>query len=110
MFDDADHLQLRTYDPGTHRLSQRQDALNRGGHSVVSDLRWVPTKQGVALTMANCSRCHTRYLPDGTRVPGAPGFIGQANTRLINPGQLASRVPGGAPPFHMGPAPTVPVV
>jgi mono/diheme cytochrome c family protein len=104
VFYEADHLQLRSYDPELIAAARKADAIsNPLNHSVVSDLRWVPTNKGVALTMANCSRCHTQYLPDGTLVSGAPGFGGQANTRLINPLQLSRRVLGGAPPFHMGP-------
>ncbi|MGH9838957.1 MAG: hypothetical protein ACREEM_09245 [Blastocatellia bacterium] len=104
VFDDADHLQLRTYDPELIAAARKGEVIaNPLGHSVVYDLRWVPTKQGVALTMANCSRCHTQYLPDGTLVSGAPGFAGQANSRLVNPLQLSRRVLGGSPPFYMGP-------
>jgi hypothetical protein len=110
VFNDADHLQLRTHDPELIAAARKAEAaFDTGRLSAFNDLRWVPTKQGVALTMANCSRCHTKYLPDGTLVSGAPGFDGQANTRLINPLQLSRRVLGGAPPFYMGPAPSGPL-
>jgi hypothetical protein len=110
VFDDADHLQLRTYDPELIAAARRSETFPEASrHSVVSDLRWVPTKQGVALSLANCNHCHVQYLPDGACVPGAPGFAGQANSRLINPIQLASRVLGGAPPFHVWPTPSGPL-
>ena len=36
------------------------------------DLRWVPTKDGVQLTLGNCASCHERLMNDGTIVKGAP--------------------------------------
>src|SRR5262245_61484611 len=47
-------------------------------------LRWIPTSKGLALGITNCSDCHTRVMPDGTLVEGAPSNepgpnIGQFN-------------------------------
>src|SRR6185436_6170849 len=40
----------------------------------VPSMRWVPTKNGVALGFSNCSNCHVLPLPNGSRIPGAPEF------------------------------------
>ena len=44
--------------------------------------RWVPTKQGVALSFGNCNNCHLLYMSDGTRVPGASAFA-EVHARAI---------------------------
>jgi hypothetical protein len=73
-FDEADFFLLRTLDPKyiaeVRNGSQAPSRVLPDG--TLFGLRWVPTKQGVALSSSNCSFCHTLYLPDGTRVPGAP--------------------------------------
>jgi len=75
-------------------------------------MRWVPTAQGVALTFSNCSFCHVQYLPDGTRVPGAPfKTIAPRPPETFKIWPLISRVQidkgvlVGAPPFFMAPEP-----
>jgi hypothetical protein len=74
VFEEVDFLHLRTTDT-------KFIAEVRGGSAapsrVLADgtlfgMRWVPTREGVALTFSNCSFCHTMYLPDGTAVHGAP--------------------------------------
>src|SRR5207244_11338420 len=110
VFEEGDHFQLRTFDPKLIAAARKVEGLpGSPPGTVVSDLRWVPTSRGVALTLGNCSRCHVRYLTNGTRVVGAPGFQGQINTRLVHPIELANRVLGGASPFHMGPDPSGPL-
>jgi hypothetical protein len=50
--------------------------------------------------------CHTRYLEDGTAVPGAPrgdGIGSGSAVGLIGPMQTAKRVVNASAPFHMGP-------
>jgi mono/diheme cytochrome c family protein len=74
VFEEVDFFHLRTLD------RKYIDEVRKGSQApsrVLPDgtlfgMRWVPTKQGVALSSSNCSFCHTLYLPDGTRVPGAP--------------------------------------
>jgi hypothetical protein len=74
VFDELDLLHLRTLD------RKYIDEVRNGSPApsrVLPDgtlfgMRWVPTSQGVALTFSNCSFCHVMFLPDGTRVPGAP--------------------------------------
>jgi hypothetical protein len=39
----------------------------------IFQLRWVVTPAGVQLSYLKCASCHTRFIPDGSRVSGAPG-------------------------------------
>jgi hypothetical protein len=74
VFDEADFFHLRTLDPKyiaeVRNGSQAPARVLADG--TLFGLRWVPTRQGVALSSSNCSFCHTLFLPDGGRVPGAP--------------------------------------
>jgi hypothetical protein len=51
-----------------------EEYTKRGGHpqkdGTVVGLRWVPTSKGLALSIQDCATCHTRILPDGTRIDG----------------------------------------
>ena len=108
VFDEVDDLHLRTFAPEliaaarSPKTFENRQALPDG---TVSDLRWVATKDGVALSIPNCASCHLQRLPDGTRVPGAPTFgtsgsVGRSGlTRRL---QTALRSVTGAPPFRMG--------
>jgi hypothetical protein len=117
VFDEADDLHLRTLDPkfiaAARSLEDLQQARSRPlPDGTLFGMRWVPTKQGVALSFSNCSFCHSVYLPDGTRVPGAP-FKTIAPRwpdtfklwPLISRVQFEKRVVTGATPFFMGPEP-----
>ncbi len=115
VFEQADFLHLRTFDPKFIAEARSQEKL--AGIRPLKDgtlvgLRWVPTQRGVALTSANCSFCHTLNLPDGTRVPGAPFRTiaprPPATFRvwpLISRVQMEKRVLVGSPPFFMGAEP-----
>ncbi len=77
VFEEADDIHLRTYDPKfiaevRDRASFEEARARSSPDGILFGTRWAPTKQGLALTFANCSFCHTRNLPDGTRIPGAP--------------------------------------
>jgi hypothetical protein len=114
VFDEADDLHLRTFDPQFIADARTAD---KAPSRVLPDgtlfgMRWVPTKQGVGLTFSNCSFCHTAYLPDGVRVPGAPFKTIAPRPPdtfriwpLISRVQLEKHVLVGAPPFFMGPEP-----
>jgi hypothetical protein len=74
-----DSVVLRTFDPEVIAMARDQSALEARGTGPLPDgtingLRWLPTKDGVALGFANCSACHVLYLPDQTKVPGASSF------------------------------------
>jgi len=104
-----DAVALRTADPkviGMARDRAAMDALRAGPYpdGTISALRWVPTKDGVALGFANCSACHLLHLPDNTRVPGGSSFAFPNTFRNGLGGVLRSteRVLPGEAPFVMG--------
>src|SRR4029434_9915314 len=75
VFEEADDLHLRTLSPElivparNLKTFEGRQPLADGS---LSDLRWVPTRNGVALSLANCTNCHLERLQDGTTVIGAP--------------------------------------
>lgn len=118
VFEEADLLPVRTLDP-KFIAAARNLATFEAVHAeplpdgTVTQLRWVPTAQGVALSFANCGGCHLLYLQDGTCIPGAPLLAGVSRTRtnkfrptgLIGQVQSAkNHVVDGDPPFIMGSA------
>ena len=117
VFDEADDLHLRTFDPTFIAAARSRESLEQTRVRPLADgtafgMRWVPTSRGVALTFSNCSFCHVLNLPDGTRVPGAPFRTTAPRPPdrypvmpLISQVQLAKRVLTGAPPVFMGPDP-----
>lgn len=117
VFEQADHLHLRTLDPRFVAAARTRETFDQAGVEPLPDgtvfgSRWVPTKQGVALSFGNCNNCHLLYMSDGTRVAGASSFAEVSRTRnpkyrnpLINPVQFANRMVTGAAPFRMGTEP-----
>jgi Di-haem oxidoreductase, putative peroxidase len=117
VFNEADDLHLRTFDPKVIAAARSRETFEQVHAQPLPDgtvygLRWVPTKQGVALSLPNCSGCHLLYLPDDTPVPGGPSLAGVGRTRdsrhrvpLVGPIHGANRVVTGATPFLMGPEP-----
>lgn len=114
VFDEADHLHLRTYNPAFIAAARAPETYKRAGVEPLPDgtvfgSRWVPTRDGVALSFGNCNNCHLLYMSDGTRIPGAPTFAEATRTRIppyrnpqINPVQFANHFVTGAGPFRMG--------
>jgi hypothetical protein len=101
-----DSVVLRTFDPKLIAMARdpRSLTVQPLPDGTVSTLRWLPTKDGVALGFANCSACHMLYLPPDNRpVPGASSF---ASTGFRNGlgGQIraAERALPGEAPFSMG--------
>jgi hypothetical protein len=77
VFDEADHLHLRSLDPkliGTVRSPEAYKDAEPSPDGTVPSLRWIPTANGIAIGFSNCSNCHVLPLPNGTRIPGAPEF------------------------------------
>jgi hypothetical protein len=75
VFEQADFLHLRTRDPKFIEEARSREQLERARplpDGTLVGLRWVPTRQGIAISSSNCSFCHTLNLPDGGRIPGAP--------------------------------------
>jgi hypothetical protein len=117
VFEEADHIHLRTFDPKLVATVRSRESLEQIGVRPTPDgalygMRWVPTKQGLALSIGNCSLCHIMYLSDGTRVPGAPVYASVSRARrnafpnrLVSDIQLEHGLVAGEPPFHMGQEP-----
>jgi hypothetical protein len=92
VFDEMDVPVFRSTDPAIIALVRSAAEFSaRGGRSqkdgVVLGLRWVPTSKGVALSVSDCSSCHTRVMPDGSLLRGAPfnvpfdGVVGELVSR-----------------------------
>jgi hypothetical protein len=117
VFDDADMIHERVFDPKLIESARRAETFRESGTEPLPDgtlyfLRWVPTNRGVALSLGNCSSCHLQFLKDGTRVPGAPSFPSAIrDPRLRNPLvsaiHNASGVLSGDMPFEMAPDDTL---
>ena len=111
VFEEADHLHLRTFDPkfiATARSRETYERMEPAPDGTVTDLRWVPTTEGVALGFPNCRNCHLQYLRDGAQIPGAPTFATSFNrfrSLLIGRAQNAKHVIDGGMPFFMGAEP-----
>jgi hypothetical protein len=76
VFQEMDVPLFRSTDPQLIATVRSAEAYaKRGGHpqkdGTVFGLRWVPTSKGLALSISDCSGCHTRILPDGTALHGA---------------------------------------
>ena len=101
-----DSVVLRTFDPKLIAMARDPKALTVVPlpDGTVNTLRWVPTARGVALGFANCSACHTLYLPpDNVAVPGASSFASNGFRNGLG-GQIraAERTLAGEAPFSMG--------
>lgn len=77
VFEELDVPAFRTTDPALIAVARSADEFTkRGGHAQkdgrVFGVRWVPTSTGLALGIQDCAGCHTRIMPDGGFLPGAP--------------------------------------
>jgi mono/diheme cytochrome c family protein len=92
VFEEMDTPFFRSTDPRLISIARSAEEYAKlGGHpqpdGTVLYVRWVPTSKGLALGVVDCSACHTRILPDGTRIPGAQfndpgdGLAGELVTR-----------------------------
>ena len=103
-----DSVVLRTHDAEVIAMARDRQAMDARGtgplpDGTVNGLRWLPTKEGVALGFTNCGACHLLLLPDGTRVPGAPSFAmanGFRNGLGATIRDVEHALPG-EPPFAM---------
>lgn len=104
-----DSVVLRTFDPTLIAMARDEQAMESLGtgplpDGTVNSLRWVPTKEGIALGFTNCSACHLLFLPDNTAVPGASSFAIPNSFRNGLGGAIRNAegaLPGEAP-FAMG--------
>ena len=92
VWEEMDVPVFRSTDPQLIAVARSaEEYTKRGGHpegdGTVFGLRWVPTSKGLALSINDCSGCHTRILPDGTRIGGAQfnatgdGLVGELVSR-----------------------------
>lgn len=117
VFEEADHLHLRTLDPKFVAAARNRETFDKARMQALPDgtvfgMRWVPTKQGVALSFNNCSNCHVSYRANGMRIDGAPASAEASRARdfiyrtpLIGAVQLEGHIVTGATPFRMGAEP-----
>ncbi len=103
-----DSVVLKTLDPNVIAMARSQEAMRARGAGPLPDgtingLRWVPTKDGLAVGLTNCSACHLLYLPDNTPVPGASSFAMPNNFRNGLGGAIreAAHTLPGEPPFAL---------
>jgi hypothetical protein len=112
VFDELDHLSLRTLDPKWIAAARSSETFHPTLTTVLQDgavfgMRWVPTGKGVALSFSNCTNCHVAHLKDGTQIIGAPVLAGRqaGPTPLIFAVHAANRLVPAAIPFRMGDEP-----
>ena len=77
VFDEFDAGAFRVFDPAILALARSpagfaKSAVQPRADGTLPDLRWIPTSKGIAIGLANCAPCHTRLMPDGTLLRGAP--------------------------------------
>jgi hypothetical protein len=95
VFEEMDVPAFRSTDPRIIAMVRSSEAFARSGGQAQQDgrvigLRWVPTSEGLAISVPDCSLCHTRVLPDGTLLNGAPfntpfnGVIGELAAQLVS--------------------------
>ena len=117
VFDEATSPQLTTFDPRViSQLRDREYLENLHvaplPNGTLGTLRWVPTKEGVALSTLTCGGCHILFRSDGARIPGVSG---RAEVSRLRPFRAVgvradffeaqNRVMRGDPPFYMGTGP-----
>lgn len=77
VFDGLHLAQFRTADPRAFRWADDPELMVREGVTVAADgtvpgVRWlIDHDRQLKITLAECSACHTRVLPDGSIVRGA---------------------------------------
>src|SRR5579863_2586625 len=77
VFHEMDVPYLRSYDYRWVEVLRSVDEYTKLGGRPLKDgtvfgLRWVPTAKGLALTAQDCASCHSRLMPDGSILDGAP--------------------------------------
>jgi mono/diheme cytochrome c family protein len=77
VFDEYDIPAFRVLDPKIVELARSPAGfagtqVTPRADGTLPDLRWIPTSQGVAVGLSNCAGCHTRLMPDGSLLRGAP--------------------------------------
>jgi len=111
VFQQMDHLHLRTLDPEFIEMVRRGDFLVPLPDGTAANVRWAPTKEGVALAFPNCAACHQLITPKGDVFDGAPTFAvesqrtGPPGPAIVVRAHQAQRYVAGGSPVRMGPGP-----
>ena len=112
VFDELDHLPLRTLDPKWIAAARSATTFDPTNTLVlptgeVFGMRWVPTSKGVALSFSNCSGCHVAHMEDGSTIIGASALAGRRHgpTPLLVAVHQANRIVNSAIPFRMADEP-----
>jgi mono/diheme cytochrome c family protein len=85
VFEECDHITLRSYDPKVIAAARLFQATGPDG--IVGSVRWIPTQKGLAVGLTNCESCHGRREADGRRIAGPP--VGSAGQNTGNAGLIA---------------------
>jgi hypothetical protein len=114
VFDEASTPQLTIFDPQLIAKLRSREFLEQQRAAPLPDgtlgtLRWVPTKQGVALSTLICGGCHILFRSDGVRIPG---LSSRTEVSRMQPFKAVgvradflesqNHVMRGAAPFYMG--------
>jgi hypothetical protein len=84
VFAGLDFRVTRTDDPRVIKFLSDAEAVRKGGDSISKDgilpaLRWSVGEDGkLKVSLADCSGCHSRLMPDGSVLLGAQGNLGFA--------------------------------
>ncbi len=114
VFEQTDHLHLRTTDPALIEAVRRGELLIPRADGTAANARWVPTANGVALGFPNCSACHVLKTPEGQVIPGAPVTAlpirrtGPSRPPLVVLAHQALRFVDGGSPVRMPSGPVGP--
>lgn len=77
LFREMDNVFVRNYDPAVHEVFRSLEEFQKRRGRALQDgtipmVRWVPTSKGLAVSQQACAGCHSRVMPDGTILDGAP--------------------------------------
>ena len=101
VFEEYDIPAFRTYAPEVIAAARSPKTFDSSvkprPDGTFREMRWVPTSRGLALSFLNCGSCHTRIMPDGSELRGAP-----QNLNEIGSGLFGHLRPSGPFPFPLG--------
>ncbi|HKQ48972.1 MAG TPA: hypothetical protein VJZ71_12950 [Phycisphaerae bacterium] len=108
VFEQLDTALSRTDDQSVIEHFSSADAIDKyrdATHDVISkdgillDYRWVVDRNGgLKISLSSCSGCHTRLMPDGSLLPGAPSNFDLSDSPAANV-LLSKLVPTPRPPL-----------
>ncbi len=90
VWEELDATSFRSGDPDLIRQARSRDVLAKAAlrpDGTIFQLRWVVTSRGIELSYLECGSCHTRYMSDGSLLPGAP-----ENGALADPGGVGAEL------------------